>query len=145
MEQIFINVKIKKKNNNSKKRPHTHKRISNIKILSDALQWRQRLIQDILGSYNKMFDPLLSQDKLQEYNDQLNILIKQLRMWDWHGKNTIHGPILHGNISLYTQLKSKRLILGIQYYGRTIELPDIKNHLDEHPKKRISLEKMDCC
>lgn len=80
MEQNFINLKTKKKNNNSKKRPHTPKQIWNIKILSDALQWRQILIHDILGSHNKMFDPFLSQDELQEYNDQLNKLIKQLRM-----------------------------------------------------------------
>lgn len=138
MEQNFTNLKNKK---NNKKRPHTHKQISNIKVLNDALQWRQSLIHDILDCHNKMFDPLLSQDKLQEYNDQLNIWVKQLRMWDWHIKNTLHGRISHDNVRLYTQLKNGKLILGKWYYGRAIELPEIKDHLDKQAKKRFQLER----
>ena len=138
MEQIFTDTKAKK---NIKKRPYTHRQISNIKILSDALHWRKSLIRDIIDRHDKMFDPLLSQDKLQEYNDQLNIWFKQLKMWDWHVKNNLHGRISHDNVRLYTQLKNGKLILGKWYYGRAIELPEIKDHLDKQSKKRLQVER----
>lgn len=138
MEQNFNDMKTKK---NNKKRPHTHRQISNVKILNVALQWRRSLIQDIIDRHNKMFDPLLGQNKLQEYNEQLNTWIKQLRMWDWHIKNNLHGRISGDNLRLYTQLKNGKLILGKWYYGRAIELPEIKDHLDKQSKKRLQLER----
>lgn len=124
-----------------RKRPHTHRQISNVRTLDEAMKWRQTLVRDIQDRHSKVFDPLLGDDQLQQYNDQLNEWVKELKMWDWNITNKLHGRINH-NDRLKTQLKNGKLILGKLYFGRAIELPEIKDHLDKQARKTFEIERL---
>lgn len=134
------------KRNKEKVRPHTRAGISKVSNLQTAKRWRQSLIKDIEDRHSKMFDPLLGQEQLKEYNDQLNQWIKELKWWDWHIRNKLHGNLPeaarnHRN-KLYMHLGNGKLVLGKRYYGRAIELPEIKDHLDKQEKKRFQVERL---
>lgn len=124
-----------------RKRPHTHRQISNVRTLDEAMKWRQTLVRDIQDRHSKVFDPLLGDDQLQQYNDQLNEWTKELKMWDWNITNKLHGRI-NSNDRLKTQLKNGKLILGKLYFGRAIELPEIKDHLDKQARKTFQVERL---
>lgn len=128
-------------NKKQKVRPHTHRQINSIKNLDKALEWRQTLCRDIKDRHSKVYDPMLSIDQLQVYNDQLNEWCKELKMWDWNIKHNLQKRKvpLPGNMD--SIVKSGKIILGKLYFGRALELPEIKSHLDKQMKRQFQVER----
>lgn len=117
----------------STKRPTSHYSISKTKDLSTAIKWENECIKEFNNLYTTVFDPMLDLIKISDNNDKLNDLIKQWKMWKWHINNNLNGKIKRNqqNLTMNKLIKNGKLILGKLYFGRSIELPEIKSHLEK--------------
>lgn len=123
----------------SSKRPTSYHSINKIKQLSEAIKWENDCIKEFNNLYTTLFDPMLDLIKINDNNDKLNQLLKQLKMWKWHINNKLNGKsaLMDKSSTINKLIKNGKLILGKLYFGRSIELPEIRSQLEKSNAKNV--------
>ncbi|CAB4254658.1 similar to Saccharomyces cerevisiae YJR050W ISY1 Member of NineTeen Complex (NTC) that contains Prp19p and stabilizes U6 snRNA in catalytic forms of spliceosome containing U2 [Maudiozyma barnettii] len=117
------------------KRP---KRVASVSNVKEAIQWRNQLINEFKVLNTRVFDPSLSESDLREVNDQLNTLIQEKKRWDWHINNKLRSSSSKsGIVSNDRFVIGGKVVLGKRYFGRAIELPEIKDYIAEQKRKQL--------
>ncbi|SMN19373.1 similar to Saccharomyces cerevisiae YJR050W ISY1 Member of NineTeen Complex (NTC) that contains Prp19p and stabilizes U6 snRNA in catalytic forms of spliceosome containing U2 [Maudiozyma saulgeensis] len=117
------------------KRP---KRVASVTNIKEAIQWRLQLINEFKVLNTRVFDPSLSEDDLREVNDQLNVLVQEKKRWDWHINNKLRSSSSKIGSNLNDRFViGGKVVLGKRYFGRAIELPEIKDYIEEQKRKQL--------
>ena len=131
------------KDYNRYKRPT---RISSVKSLEEAKNWRAQVINEFKTKNTRIYDPSLNETQIRELNDQLNDLVLEKKRWDRHIERQLGKSGKHGG--KWTNERDRmfvtgKLVLGKRYFGRAVELPEIKSYLDEQARRKASIGKQD--
>ena len=127
------------KDYNRYKRPT---RISSVKSLEEAKNWRAQVINEFKTKNTRIYDPSLNETQIRELNDQLNDLVFEKKRWDRHIEKQLTKSGKHGG--KWTNERDRlfvtgKLVLGKRYFGRAVELPEIKSYLDEQARRKASI------
>lgn len=109
-------------------------KVSSVKTLREAQEWRKQIIRDIKDKTTRIFDPSLNEIQVEELNDQLNDLFKERNRWDWHISHVLGGKHLAKNRR--DELVGGKLIMGKRYFGRALELPAVQNLLKQQQEAK---------
>ena len=116
------------------KRP---RRVASVTNYREAIQWRLQLINEFKVLNTRAFDPSVNEDDLREINDKLNALIQEKKRWDWHINKKLKPSGKTGKDSRDGFVIGGKLVLGKRYFGRAIELPEIRDYIEEQKRKQL--------
>lgn len=116
------------------KRP---KRVASVTNYKEAIQWRLQLINEFKVLNTRSFDPSVNEDDLREINDKLNALVQEKKRWDWHINKKLKSNGKMGKDSRDGFVIGGKLVLGKRYFGRAIELPEIRDYIEEQKRKQL--------
>ncbi|CDH13995.1 related to Pre-mRNA-splicing factor ISY1 [Zygosaccharomyces bailii ISA1307] len=110
------------------KRP---KKVGSVRSIKEALEWRKQVVKELADKITNIYDPSLNDVQVEELNDRLNELYKEKDRWDWHITRVLGGtrPRRDGIIS-------GKIIKGKRYFGRSVELPQVKLLLQQELESR---------
>lgn len=102
------------------------RRVQKVTHLPQAEKWRQTILGEISTTLTRLNDPATTESNLRLLNDNLNRLYKEKRAWEYHIRK-LGGPdyFSHGGIPIASLVS----VDGYRYFGRTRDLPDIKQLL----------------
>lgn len=116
------------------KRP---RRVASVTNYKEAIQWRLQLINEFKVLNTRAFDPSVNEDDLREINDKLNALVQEKKRWDWHINKKLKPNGKMGKDSKDGFVIGGKLVLGKRYFGRAIELPEIRDYIEEQKRKQL--------
>lgn len=109
-------------------------RINKVDKLDEAIRWRSELVKEIGQRITQIHDPSLNEQQIRELNEELNKLFEEKGRWDFHIKNRLKGPDLKKRKQLNTT--GGTLLKGTRYFGRALELPEVRELLKEEKERR---------
>ncbi|AQZ10588.1 ISY1 (YJR050W) [Zygosaccharomyces parabailii] len=110
------------------KRP---KKVGSVRSIKEALEWRKQVVKELADKITNIYDPSLNDVQIEELNDRLNELYKEKDRWDWHITR-----VLHGTRPRRDNIVSGKIIKGKRYFGRAVELPQVKLLLKQELESR---------
>lgn len=110
------------------KRP---KKVGSVRSLKEALEWRKQVVRELADKITNIYDPSLNDLQIEDLNDGLNDLYKEKDRWDWHITR-----VLGGSRPRRDDIVSGKVIQGKRYFGRALELPQVKELLKQEQELR---------
>ncbi|SCU97134.1 LADA_0H04676g1_1 [Lachancea dasiensis] len=112
-------------------------RIRSIQDSQEAQQWRRQVLQDMNSRITRMHDPSLNEIQLREINDEINDLLHEKNQWERHIYHNLKGP----NFSRDSKAGvTGTLLKGRRYFGRALELPEVRELLKQDREHRTKLQ-----
>ncbi|EJS43044.1 isy1p [Saccharomyces arboricola H-6] len=117
------------------KRPRN---VSKIKSIKEANEWKRQVSKEIQQKSTRIYDPSLNEAQITELNDELNDLFKEWKRWQWHidhtlmEKRTKRKTLEDGHLLA----NAGKLIHGKRYFGRALELPEVKEWLKQKESQK---------
>ena len=112
-------------------------RVVSVSRSDEAQQWRSQVLRDINSRLTRMHDPSLNDLQLRELNDELNELFNEKSRWERHIRRNLKGP----DFSRDKTLKFAGTVLnGRRYFGRALELPEVRQLIQEDTERRSKLK-----
>ncbi|CCC67860.1 hypothetical protein NCAS_0A13020 [Naumovozyma castellii] len=115
------------------KRP---KKVSAVKDLKEALEWKRQVQIEINQKSTRMYDESLNELQLQDLNDELNELIKERSRWNWHISKDLNGGNRIKKDKKLEDATSGKLVDGKRYFGRALQLPEVEEVLLQKKKQK---------
>lgn len=104
-------------------------KVTSVKSLNEAQEWRKQVIRDIKDKSTRIYDPSLNEVQLTELNDELNDLFKERTRWDWHISQLPGGK--NATKRRRDDVAGGKVINGKRYFGRALELPEVQALIKE--------------
>ncbi|CCD23156.1 Isy1p NDAI_0B01220 [Naumovozyma dairenensis CBS 421] len=113
-------------------------RVTKVKSLEEALEWKRQVQLEINNKTSRIFDITSSDRQIRDLNDELNDLIKERNRWNWHISNNLNGGTIVKNAQNKEKILGGKLIHGVRYFGRALELPEVQELIKNEKKERES-------
>lgn len=110
-------------------------KLSSVKSLNEAQQWRKQITREINDKITRIYDPSLNEIQVQELNDELNELLTEQNKWDWYMSKVLGGK--RPDKRRRDDMVGGKLINGKRYFGRALELPEVKDILKKQQDDEI--------
>lgn len=91
--------------------------------------------KEINDKTTRIYDPSLNEIQVQELNDELNELLTEQNKWDWYMSKVLGGK--RPDKKRRDDMVGGKLINGKRYFGRALELPEVKNILKKQQDDEI--------
>ncbi|CAI4034452.1 hypothetical protein SMKI_10G2450 [Saccharomyces mikatae IFO 1815] len=111
--------------------------VSKVKSIKEANEWKRQVSKEIQQKSTRIYDPSLNEVQITELNDELNSLFKEWKRWQWHINHTLMEKRTKRKTLEDSHLLSNagKLINGKRYFGRALELPEVKEWLKQSQKQ----------
>ncbi|CCF60059.1 hypothetical protein KAFR_0I02800 [Kazachstania africana CBS 2517] len=114
------------------KRP---KSVNSVKTLKECLSWRSQIISEIKSNTTRIYDPSLDEVTTRDLNDTINDGVAELQKWD----HQILKKFNHRPAKVHI---GGKMILGKRYFGRSVELPEIKEVVEQERNRKLQVDEV---
>lgn len=111
--------------------------VSKVKSIKEANEWKRQVSKEIKQKSTRIYDPSLNEMQIAELNDELNNLFKEWKRWQWHIDHTLMEKKTKRKRleDSHVLMNSGKLINGKRYFGRALELPEVKEWLKQSQRQ----------
>ncbi len=110
-------------------RTHRPRNTAHVETVPMCEKWRSQVVREISRKVEKIQDISLTEFQIRDLNDEINKLMREKHAWEIRIKD-LGGPnYLRFNKAFDSHGNSVPIIRGYRYFGRSRELPGVKELL----------------